>query len=99
MAKVKVHRFDYVLDWFGIKEVEVDLDKFAFFEMQFRCGSWYLLHFQVENCKAVHEYHNDFRLHNVPGAVKALGNKLKKFSSMHVGGIHFNQELMKILAG
>ncbi len=94
---VKIKRFHFVLDWYDIDDVEIDLDKFVFFEMQFRCGSWYLLHYVYEDKKFRQAYEYDFELFRPKQALKTLGKKVNKFSALHGGGKIFNKQLFLLL--
>ena len=81
--KVKLKRFDYVLDWFESKEVEIDTDDFCYFVMEYRCGDWYLLHFIVDNNRVKNDYFHDFQLSCPADAVVKLGDKIKGYRSLH----------------
>jgi hypothetical protein len=98
IATVKEHR--YVLDWFDIRDVEIDLDAFAFFELQLRTGQdWYLMHYVMEpdSCRAKNVYKHDFRCSNPSEAVNALGDNLKRFSCSCNGGKYFTDNLEILL--
>lgn len=98
---VKIKKFKYVLDWYDITEVEINLDDFAFFEMQHRCGTWYLMHYVMEgdSCRSKNVFEHDFQPENPRDAIEALGGKLKKFSSLHNGGTVFIEALKVLIAG
>jgi hypothetical protein len=94
---VNIEKFKYVLDWYDVEDVEIDLDEFYCFEMQFRCGYWYLLYHVLEKGKLRHVYEHDFNLNQPKEAVRVLGKKLTKFSSLHGGGEAFLKHLVGIL--
>ncbi len=81
--KVKLKKFEYILDWYEITEVEVDTEKFAFFVLQYRCGIWYLMHYANIEGKLKNVYEHDFQLYDPCDAVKKLGDKIKRYESSH----------------
>lgn len=40
---VKFIKHEYSLDWYSDEEIEINLDDYAFFECEYRCGTWYLI--------------------------------------------------------
>ena len=40
---VKLTKHEYWLDWYRDEEIEINLDDYAFFECDYRCGSWCLI--------------------------------------------------------
>lgn len=81
--KVKLKKFEYILDWYQITDVEVDTEKFAFFVLQHRCGSWYLMHYANIKGELKNVYEHDFNLSEPYDAVKKLGDKIKRYESLH----------------
>lgn len=40
---IKLRTYEYSIDWSYEREVEVNLDEYAFFECDYRLGSWHLI--------------------------------------------------------
>lgn len=54
MNIVKLECSEYTLDWYRDKEIEIDVDKYVFFEVEYRGGdaAWYLQgHRYIESTK------------------------------------------------
>lgn len=106
MTTITLNKFRYVLDWYETSNVEIDTEKFAYFYLEFRLGSWYLCHYARVNsdeksCKGcgnywVHAYQHDFELSDPIDAVLKLGNKLKGYRSLH-NNTHFPKTLADML--
>lgn len=82
---IKLERYRPTSDWFEIKEVEVDLNSEFYFEMQFRLGSWFLMHFKRDEKtgRLVSAYENDFELSRPHEAVLKLGKRIRAFTKLH----------------
>lgn len=82
--EITIQKHEYVLDWFEITDVVVDMDKFAFLEMQYNCGDWYLIHYKkydYENHR--YPYSHEVRLAYPKRALKALGEHVIQFSFVY----------------
>jgi len=93
---VTVKSFKHVLDWFDIKDVQINIDDFYCFEIQERLGNWYLQHFILEDNRRKAVYQHDFQLSEPWVAVAVLGKKIKAFNSLH-GSVKFTEELSSLL--
>lgn len=99
MNIVKVKKFEYVLDWFEVTDIEIDLDKYSGFEFQYRCDRWYLMAYKPWDGSNFPLSNLTFQLSEPKEAAKTLGNKLSTFSFLHgVKHSKFAEELSKILA-
>lgn len=94
---VKVKKITYKSDWFEIKEVEINLDDFYRFEIQYRLGSWYLLHFVLKGSEVVSATEHDFQLNKPWIAVDQLGHKITGFDNLHGVDSRFARSLSRIL--
>lgn len=43
MGKVVVRCFKFWSDWTDINPIEIDLDYWSWFELQYRCNMWYII--------------------------------------------------------
>jgi len=97
--KVSISRHKYVLDWFDIETVEIDIKKDQFFEFQYRFGGdWYLIKHDHNGKKYVrHDWgRDDFRLNNPQEALSSLGEKVAMFTSLTTC-MGFNKALRKLI--
>jgi len=94
---VTVKKFKYVLDWFDISDVEINLDDFYCFEIQNRLGNWYLLHFVLKENKRVNVFEHDFQLSEPWVAAAKLGEKIAGFDNLHGINKKFTTDLSVLL--
>ena len=85
--KVTVKKFRYVLDWYEVTDVSVEIGKGHSFTMQYRLGSWYLMgrHYNAKDEK----WHprEDFNLDDPADTLIKLGSSVHCFDDLHGGGI------------
>ena len=101
---VSVERFRYVLDWYEIDKVEIDLSKPCYFEFDYRCGSWYLEQYVQQDdhfapWKAVYlPKGNAFNMQSPGDALAVLGEHVRTLKSSNSYGAEFLKDLAQILA-
>ena len=97
MKKVTVKKFKYVLDWYSITDVEIDLDDYCHIEIQERLKSWYILFFKVgDDGYAKQCLYESFQLDQPWDAVAKLQSKIQKYSTLH-GNRDFSDMLSTLL--
>jgi hypothetical protein len=84
---VTVKKFRYVLDWFEVTDVAVEVGKGHAFTMQYRLGSWYLMgrHYDAKAEKWISR--EDFQLDDPADAFIKLGTRIQGLDCLHGGGI------------
>lgn len=81
--QVTIKKFKHSLDWYSITDVEIDTDNFHSFMLQYRLGSWYLLHYILKDGKLIHDFVQDFRLDQPWDAVNVLSSRIEGFNCLH----------------
>lgn len=84
---LKEHKF--TLDWYTIKDREIETDDFCYFEMQCRGDNcdWFLIHYKNVNGEIKNAYEYDFRLSEPWEAVIKLSDKIKGFNHLHAKSV------------
>lgn len=98
MNIVKLKCADYSIDWVLDKEIEIDVDKYIFFEVEYRGeSSWHLIGHTyneetkkwetVEFCYHICSIYNMAyfiaQVNNIPDKVGDLRNRVSRFNNLH----------------
>ena len=112
MNIVKLNCSDYTIDWIRDKEIEIDVDKYVFFEIEYRGGesSWYLIGHKYNKEKEKWETENfDYhicsiynvaafiaKVNNIKNKFGEKRNRISRFNNLHYT-TDFYEELKKLL--
>lgn len=81
-----VHCFHFWSDWTDINPIEIDLDEWNWFELQYRCDRWFIIGSKYDKKREKWE-NKDLSDHGVVGIkelanfVKVASEKINKFST------------------
>lgn len=110
MRKEKLKCADYTIEGVMDKEIEIDVDKYVFFEVEYREeSSWHLFGYsfiqetgkwqKTEFCYSICSIYNMAyfiaKVNNIPDENGMLRNRVSKFNNAHYN-IDFYQELKKL---
>lgn len=95
MSKVKITCFHFWSDWTDMTPREIDLDEWDWFELQYRCDSWFIIGSKYNKKqdkwrKQELSDHGVVSKHELAKFVKAATTKINKISTNN-----FNSDLIK----
>lgn len=98
-GKVKIPRFRYVLDWFEVDDVEIDLSVNPKFELQCRGGhlnDWYLIPYKKgDEGFLVPDHYASFNVSKPWVVLPLIADRVLKFSTNNING--FTEQLLRLL--
>lgn len=90
MNKVTVTCYRFWSDWTDLVPVEINIDGYDCFELQYRQDRWFIIGARFEDDKW---YYNELTIHgivsthDVANFVKVANNKINKFSTLNNGDL------------
>lgn len=110
MNIVKLKCADYTIDWVRDKTIEVDVDNYVFFEIDYRgesswhlighsfikeTGKWQTTEFHYEICSIYNMAYFIAQANNIPDKSGILRNRVSRFNDLHYN-TEFYKELKKL---
>lgn len=86
MNKVKVTCYRFWSDWTDLVPVEIDIDEYNWFELQYRQDRWFIIGSKYENDKWNYTdltIHGIVSIKDVANFVKVASKKVNKFSTLN----------------
>lgn len=86
MNKVTITCYRFWSDWTDLVPVEIDIDEYNWFELQYRQDRWFIIGSKYENDKW---HYTDLTIHgivsikDVANFVKVASKKINKFSTLN----------------
>lgn len=86
MNKVKVTCYRFWSDWTDLVPVEIDIDEYNQFELQYRQDRWFIIGLNYENDKW---HYTDLTIHgivskkDVANFINVANNKIYKYSTLN----------------
>lgn len=86
MNKVTVTCYRFWSDWTDLVSVEIDIDEYNWFELQYRQDRWFIIGSKYENDKW---HYTDLTIHgivsikDVANFIKVASKKINKFSTLN----------------
>lgn len=86
MNKVTVTCYRFWSDWTDLVPVEIDIDEYNWFELQYRQDRWFIIGSKYENDKW---HYTDLTIHgivsikDVANFIKVASKKINKFSTLN----------------
>ena len=86
MNKITITCYRFWSDWTDLVPVEIDIDEYNWFELQYRQDRWFIIGSKFENNKW---HYTDLTIHgiisirDVANFVKVANKKINKFSTLN----------------
>lgn len=86
MNKVTITCYRFWSDWTDLVPVEIDIDEYNWFELQYRQDRWFIIGSKYENDKW---HYTDLTIHGIISTldvakfVKVANNKINKYSTLN----------------
>lgn len=86
MNKVTITCYRFWSDWTDLVPVEIDIDEYNWFELQYRQDRWFIIGSKYENDKW---HYTDLTIHGIISTsdvakfIKVANNKINKYSTLN----------------